>query len=461
MKRFLFVVHAAVLVVWIWSGSSLEGAERAAREDSPNILFLLTDDQRWDALGCMGNSIIRTPHIDRMAARGTIFQNAFVTTSICAVSRASILSGQYERRHQIGDFATPFSEEAFKQTYPALLRKQGYRTGFIGKYGVGNVMPKEEFDFWAGFPGQGRFFEGENSKHLTARMGDDALEFLAGSKGKEPFCLSISFKAPHAQDGAPREFPPDPQDETLYSGIVMPMARTATEERFGLEPEFVRESEGRRRWARRFADAEMHQNTVRDYYRLITGVDREVGRILEALEQMGTASNTIVIFSSDNGFFLGERGLAGKWLMHEESIRVPLIIYDPRLGNGTRAGSVDATALNIDLAPTMLDYAAVEIPQGMQGRSLRPWVEGREVADWREDWFYEHHFGPHIIPRSEGVRTDRWKYIRYIDADPMVEELYDLKSDPMEENNLAGISEHEEKMERMRRRWAELREELR
>jgi arylsulfatase A-like enzyme len=183
----------------------------------PNIVFLLADDMRWDAMGCAGNKIIQTPNIDSLAARGVMFKNHFVTTSICCVSRASIFSGQYERRHGINDFHTDFTPAALAQTYPMLLKAAGYRVGFIGKYGVGDKLPKDAFDYWKGFPGQGRFFEKGDPVHLTSKMGDQAIEFLKGGDGTKPFCLAISFKAPHAQDGAPREFPPDARDENyLY-----------------------------------------------------------------------------------------------------------------------------------------------------------------------------------------------------------------------------------------------------
>jgi arylsulfatase A-like enzyme len=287
-----------------------------AKPARPNLIFLLADDLRWDALGCAGNPVIRTPNLDGLARKGVRFRNAFVTTSICAVSRASILTGQYARRHKINDFKTDLAPEAFARTYVALLRAAGYRVGFIGKYGVGANLPARAFDYWRGFPGQGSYFQKGEAVHLTRRMGDQALEFLKGCDRQTPFCLSVSFKCPHAMDGAPREFPPDPRDEQLYEGVTIQVPKTAAEKYYRALPEFVQKSEGRRRWQRRYATPEQYQKVVRDYYRLVTGMDREVGRILAALEQLGFADNTVVIFSSDNGFFLGERGMADKWLMY-------------------------------------------------------------------------------------------------------------------------------------------------
>jgi arylsulfatase A-like enzyme len=434
-------------------------APAPAAERPPNVLFLLADDLRWDGLGCTGNAVVRTPHIDSLAARGVTFRNHFVTTSICCVSRASIFSGQYARRHGINDFQTPFTPAAFAKTYPALLRAAGYRTGFIGKYGVGNVMPEKEFDYWRGFPGQGRYLDKNKPCHLTAKMGDQALEFLAGDATK-PWCLSVSFKAPHAQDGAPREFPPDPRDENLYADATIPVPRTADPKFFALLPKFVQESEGRKRWARRFDTPEHFQQNARDYFRLVTGIDREVGRMLDDLKKRGLADNTLVVFTSDNGFFLGERGMADKWLMYEPSIRVPLIVADPRRP-AAHGKAAEPMTLNIDFAPTLLEYAGLPVPAAMQGRSLRPLVNGERPADWRTEWFYEHHTSPKILPPSEGVRTERCKYLRWMAPEPPVEELYDLRADPQEEHNLVGDAAHKEVLDGLRQKWERFRGELR
>ena len=435
------------------SAASLCAAER------PNIIFLLADDMRADVTGYAGHPIVQTPHLDQLAREGTAFTNAFVTTAICAVSRASIFSGQYARRHGIYDFATRFSDEAWAQTYPALLRASGYRVGFIGKFGVGNRAPTNTFHYWDAFNGQGRYFRPGDTNHLTYLMGQSALRFLA-EKDSRPFCLSISFKAPHAQDGQrSREFPPDLRDEQLYSQANIPAAPTVNETAFANLPEFLKTSEARNRWQYRFATEEMRQKTVRDYLRLVTGIDREIGRIRQQLTELGLDQNTIIIFTSDHGFYLGEHGLAGKWFMHEESIRVPLVIFDPARKPAARP--LDPHALNIDVAPTILDYAGVEIPEKMQGRSLRPWVLGQSPASWRTDFFYEHHFPfGGKIPDSEGVRTPNWKYVRYTASEPLVEQLYDLTQDPFEERNLATLPKHNEFLEKLRSRWKAYREEL-
>lgn len=436
----------------------------------PNIVFILADDLRFDALGCMGNKVVQTPNIDKLAKQGVLFRNAFVTTSICAVSRASILTGQWQRRHGIDDFAKGLNGDKWAKTFVALLRAAGYRTGFIGKFGVGTdkeiKAQATAYDFWRGLPGQaGTFFidkKDPTRTHRTARFGNEALEFLGGARPGQPFCLCISFNAPHARDGQAREYEPDPRDEQLYADVAMPVPALATAEAFQRLPEFVQKSEARRRWQKRFATPEMFQKTVRDYYRLITGLDREVGRIRAELERLKLAENTVIVFFSDNGYFLGDRGLADKWFMYEESIRVPCIISDPRPGPRRRpaGSSEDAMVLNVDLAPTFLDLAGLANEPGMQGRSLVPFLREGKPANWRSEFFYEHHTGAKIIPPSEGIRAARWAYIRWIQENPVVEELYDLSKDPLEERNLANDPAHAPVLNDMRNRWEKRRHEL-
>jgi arylsulfatase A-like enzyme len=425
----------------------------------PNIIFLLTDDQRWDTLGCMGNPIIRTPNMDDLAANGVLFTNAFVTTSICASSRASILSGQYVRRHGINDFATSFSEEALARTYPLLLRSAGYRTGCIGKHGVGRGQdfPVDKYDVWFGCPGQCSPYERKdkdgNYKHLTRVFADQIAEFLNGCSKEKPFCLSVNFKAPHVQDNDPRQFIPDRAYKDLYKDVTIPIPLTADPRYFEALPEFLRTSEARRRWKIRFSTPEKFQESVKNYYRLIYGVDVVIGKIREQLQRLGLADNTIIILTGDNGFYLGEHGLAGKWFPHEESIRVPLIFYDPRAPKNLRGLTRDEFALNIDIAPTILELANLQVPEQMQGTSLLPLLKGKEPG-WRTDFFYEHLFNHKTIPRTEALRTARFKYARYIDFG--YEELYDLESDPHETQNLAEAPNYRQNLKSLRKRCDKL-----
>lgn len=441
-----------------------------AADTPPNVIFILTDDQRWDSLGCSGNADLKTPELDRLASQGIRFSNAFVTTAICNVSRASIFSGQHYRRHGINDFHTPFSAAQWSDTYPKRLRDAGYRTGFVGKWGVGDKQAQvtamaDEFDFFRGRPGQaGTLFidpSDPQRRHTTEIMGSESLEFLDGCKAGQPFCLSISFNAPHARDGKPREFEPDDRDLKLYEGKTFPPAPTASQEFFDRLPASVKRSISHDRWALRFDEPEKHQRIVRDYYRLIAGIDREVGRIRTKLQERGLAGNTVIVFTSDHGFFLGERQLADKWYLYEESVRVPLIIFDPRLAESRRGQVVDAMTLNIDFAPTMLDLAGVEIPTSMQGRSLKPWLAAQPAGteNWRTAFFYEHHAVADKIARSEGLRTTDWTLIRWLDEEPVQEELYHTAADPLQKENLIAEEAHQEKLVQLRAQMEQAKRE--
>ena len=470
--RFLFVASALALNAI----TSVEPTHASPPPDDanakrPNLLVLVVDDLRWNALGCEGDPIVRTPAIDALAARGARFANSFCTTSICATSRATILTGQYARRHGIHDFQSTLSAAAFAKTFPALLRAAGYRTGFVGKWGLGGPLPAREYDVFQGFAGQGRYYEEGRKEHLTRVLESQSLAFIDSATPDTPFCLQVSFKAAHCQDGDPWPFQPDRKYASLYADETVPPPPTAKDEIWARLPAFLRESEARRRWAVRFANPELRQKSVKDYYRLITGVDDALAAMLARLEARGLRDRTIVVFTADNGFYLGDRGLAGKWFPHEESIRVPLLIEDPRASRERRGVTIDRMALTIDLAPTLLDFAGVEVPRTMQGRSLTPLVRG-EAPEWRTDWFYEHLFAHQSIPRSEAVRGERWKYFNYIDmpaptgADGKAlgeswEELYDLEHDPNELVDLARDPAHAVRLDAMRTRWKALREAAR
>ena len=442
------------------------GAER------PNVIVLVTDDQRADALSAAGNAVLRTPELDRLAGDGTRFENGFVTTSICMTSRASILTGQYARRHRIDDFGTPLSREQLAQTYPARFRAAGYFTGFVGKWGLGGALPDTLFDVWHGFGGQGSYRatdERGGAVHLTRLLERQAVDFLERAAAQDaPFLLAVSFKAPHVEGD--NEFVPDSEFDDLYAdATVPPPADTAyvdTESLpafgFALNPR----EEGRARWRVRFGTDSLRQANVKRYYRLVNGVDRAVGEIRAALERLGLAETTVVVFLSDNGFFLGEHGLAGKWYGHQESIRVPFLVYDPRVPAAARGQVRDEIALNIDVAPTVLDLAGLATPPGVQGRSLAPLVRGGAADGWRTDFFYEHRFGyDGRIPVTEGVVGQRYKYLRYPGATPPAEALFDTVADPMESDNLVNDPDRRpalaDTLRAMRARWAAYREALR
>jgi arylsulfatase A-like enzyme len=293
-----------------------------------------------------------------------------------------------------------------------------------------------------------------NSEYLARR----AIDFIKTSKVDQPFCLMVLFKAPHDP------LQPDARDAPLFMEATAPVPKTATKEHFERMPAFLRESLGRKRALPEIGTPQKYQEYIKNYLRLIAGVDRAVGQIMKSLHDEKRDENTLVIFASDNGYFLGERGLVHKWLMYEESIRVPLIVRYRRLSESARGQTIDELALNIDVAPTILDFAGIDIPKSVDGHSLRPLLEGKKTS-WREDFFYEHHFHNRnskegAIPRTEGVRTRDWKYITYIDEKAPYEELFDLKNDPFEEKNLAGDQLHAKRLTDLKRRYREYLDRL-
>ena len=436
---------------------------------SPNILFVLTDNQRHDLLGCAGHPVLLTPHLDALARRGTRFNRAFATTPICSASRASILTGLYERRHQFTFDAPPLHADLALASYPALLHAAGYHTALIGKLGiesrgVGDIVSIEDaaatvpamfdhLDHYEHWSEHGYEIPQPNGdiRHLTDLTGDKAIAYLQSCR--EPFCLSISFNAPHAQDDDPRQYIWPEDENGLYTDAVFADPANADPAYFDALPPFLRESESRRRWHLRYDAPDRFQRSMRGLCRMISGIDRNLGRILAALDDR--ADNTVVIFTSDHGMFYGERGLSDCWLPHEETLRVPLLIYDPRAPRD--AVVRDELALNIDLAPTLLQLAGLPIPSTYQGRGLAPLLNG-ETPPWREDFLCEHHFPHPGIPQSEGIRTRDWKYFRYYQHD--YECLYDLRADPCESTNLATDPTHSHQLASLRTRCDQLIQEL-
>ncbi len=420
----------------------------------PNIIFLLTDDQRWDTMGCAGNKIIHTPNMDSLAAEGVRFTNAFVTTSICTASRASIFNGTYQRIHRYNFGTPPLSAEMTDISYPTLLKVAGYRTGLIGKFGV-TVETGETarmFDYFEKLvcPYLKNQPDG-SARHLTNIMGDKTIEFLDTCTATEPFCLSVGFQAPHAEDDNPDQYVWPKQCDHLYRNVTIPTPVNSSAQFFNAQPRFLRESLNRKRWYWRFDTPRKAQEMTKGYYRMISGIDMVIGRIIEELKKRQIYDNTVIMLMGDNGYFLGERGFAGKWLMHEESIRVPLIVFDPRANRKNRGLTNPEFALNVDVAPTILELAKVKIPPKIQGRSLVPLLKGRKTK-WRKDFLYEYLWFKDDIPKCEGVRTQRWKYIRYFRQQPLYEELYDLAKDPHETLNLANDRKYQQTLKFLRRR---------
>lgn len=456
-------ISAAGLLWLCLSFQQTKGQQRnnipVAAHSKPNIVFLLTDDQRWDAMGAMGNPIIQTPHIDRLARAGILFRNAYVTTSICAVSRASILTGQYQSRHKINDFETDLRPEAMAKTYPMLLKAAGYTIGFIGKFGVGLHPPAQLYDFWVNTEAGGKMQPDYLIKdaqghtiHDTDTINNSIQQFLDHVDAAKPFCLSVSFKAPHEQDGIPPVYIIQPRYRDYYREVTIPEPVTAKPEYWNQFPDFFRTDKnlGRLRWQGFLSTPELYQHNVKDYYRLLTGVDDVVGQLEDKLEKLGLAKNTIIVYMGDNGMLLGEHGMEGKWYGYEESIRVPLFIYDPALPDEIQQSRPAQLALNIDIAPTLLALAGVPAPSGMQGMNLIDMLENKIPE--RTDFFYQHYFlGGQQIPRVEGVVTGDFKYMKYIEHG--YEELFDIRHDPHETRNLAKDPRYKTELEALRRSY--------
>ncbi len=437
----------------------------------PNIVFIMTDDHTVQAMGCYGSKINKTPNLDRIAAGGMRFENCFCTNSICAPSRAVILTGKYSHLNGVIDNVVEF--DASQQTFPKILREHGYETAMIGKWHL-----KSEplgFDYYNILPGQGEYYDpvliemGTPKKHkgyVTDIITDYALNWLKGRSGDKPFCLMYQHKAPH------RSWEPDEKHARMYDDVEIPEPATFNDD-YSTRSAAAREQEmtvehhltpgdlkvpppadwkgSREQWNNIGVKGEpwpapndltgrelkkwKYQRYIKDYLRCVASVDDNVGKLLDYLDESGLADNTIVVYTSDQGFYLGEHGWFDKRFMYEESLRMPFLVRYPKL---VKPGSVNSDiTVNIDFAPTFLDFAGIEKPGDMQGESVRPLLEGRTPADWRQSMYYHYYEYPawHAVKRHYGVRTKRYKLIHfYYDIDAW--ELYDLQKDPQELNNV-------------------------
>jgi len=425
----------------------------------PNIVFVFADDQRNDTLGCAGHPIVQTPNIDRLASQGVRFQNAFVTTSICWVSRASVLTGMWSRSHGSPGHVDVVNPEAATNIYPTLLRQAGYRTAFFGKWHA--RMPRgfrneEHFDQYEGISRDPYFKEMPDGslRHETTRIGDRAVEFIREQSPDTPFCVNLWFNAGHAEDNDLRpgvgHYPWPRSTDGLYEDRTMPPPALGAPDVFESQPDFLKQSLNRTRYFWRWDTPEKYQANLRAYFRMLTGIDQAVGRVRKVIEEQGLAEHTVIIYSADNGYYMGDRGFAGKWSHYEQSIRVPLIIYDPRLPGPRRGRVLSELALNVDLPATFLDLAGAALPATYQGASLLPLVQGKP-ATWRADFLAEHllEYGSQI-PKWEGVRGQRYMYARYFEHDH--EFLHDLETDPNQLRNFARDPAYTELLEQMRAR---------
>ena len=430
----------------------------AATPSKPlNIVVLYADDWRHDTLGAAGHPVVKTPHLDRLAKEGMRFTHNCVTTAICGVSRATLLTGQWMSRHgnpAFAMFTTPWAE-----TYPGLLRRNGYHVGHIGKWHNG-TFPQDKFDFGRAYSGTHWIREADGTKiHVTQKNENDALDFLRTRPTDKPFVLTLAFFATHAEDQNPLQFLPQPASMELYKDTVIPVPKTSSDEDFKRLPPFIanEQNEGRVRYHWRFDTPEKYQTMMKNYYRLATEVDATCGRVLATLRQQGLLENTLVIFTADNGYFHAEHGLADKWYPYEESIRTPLIVRDPRMPAALRGQTNDDFTLNVDLAPTFLAAAGIAAPARMQGRDLSSLYLASNAPAWRTEFFYEHATikNIHFIPSSEALVRKEVKYLYWPDFQH--EELFDLTADRAETHNLAAAPNQAKTLASLRSRFAELK----
>ncbi|WP_345327865.1 sulfatase-like hydrolase/transferase [Novipirellula rosea] len=462
MKKHLPVLSLVVVTALLL----MPGRSRA--DERPNIVFFFADDQTTSTLGCYGNDVIQTPNIDGLAARGTRFENAFVSQAICWVSRTTILSGLTGR--SFGTSANPDTAraDAVESLYSDLLRENGYRTGYFGKWhakmpaGYRNQDHFDEFEAIGRNPYYKKQADG-SLRHETELIVDRGIEFVKNQPKDKPFALNMWFNACHAEDGDRRpgigHFPWPRAVDGMYEDVQIAPPRLGAPAIFDGQPDFLKTTINRERYFWRWNTDEKYQTNMRAYYRMVSGIDGAIGRFMAALEEAGLADNTIIVYSADNGYYMGNRGFAGKWSHYEEALRVPMIVADPRVPKTQQGKVADAIALNLDLPATFLDWANVEVPKRYQGHSLKPIVESQKPADWRTESFHEHFAVRNRIPAYEGIRNERYKYVRYFDHGNH-EFLHDLKNDPDELVNLASDPEHAETLKAMRQRTTERVAEL-
>jgi len=441
-------------------------AMRPAEAAQPNVVFVLTDDQRWDTVSLNPKSVVKTPHIDRLGKEGVYFRNSFCTTSLCSPSRASILSGLYAHSHGVTNNFTEYPNEL--PSFPKALQTAGYATAYIGKYHMGeeNDSPRPGFDYFVTHKGQGKYFDTEFNVsgerkvlpgYYTHVVTDLAEQWIRGAaKGDKPFLLMLGHKAPHSF------YFPEPKYEHAFDGekIEYPKSAFQLEDKpkwflarldtwhgiYGPLFEYRKQFPDRRPEAVKDFAA-----MTRAYFGTILSVDDSVGRLYNLLKELNELDNTLFIFTGDNGLLNGEHGMVDKRTMHEPSIRTPLVVRLPggAVGNALRGvpRTVSEQVLTIDFAPTILDICGVPPLAKTHGRSWKQLALGN-AAGWRTSWYYEYNYEKQFpyTPNVRGVRTDRYKYIRYPHGDGgpdrHLAEIYDLQADPDETTNLISRPEH-------------------
>jgi arylsulfatase A-like enzyme len=464
-------------------------------ETPPNILFILTDDQRDNTFSSTGHEWVQTPNIDELISKSTRFTNTYIAEPTCMPSRASLLLGVHERINQLGfNSKHRMTEAQWKHSYPALLKGANYHNGFVGKWHV-NVRDlefEEMFDYWEGHKGHGPFFypnedpaSGPEEITVNRYYTDKALRFLDTVPEGRPFCLSLCYAVPHASKVRLMHTPfdesaslnPKLKDHPIYGGmyrdldIAYPLQSPGTRENpYDHIPQSVLDQDGgrKRTYIFDYEPAANKEHLIR-YYQLITEVDEMVGELVAELEERGLSEKTLLVFASDHGVLLGEYGMGGKGLLYDLVMKFPCFVFDPRAPEETRGQVRDELVSSLDLTATILDYAGVGKTEFMEGVSLKPLVQSTaKVPDWRKGLFLENLFLLRDNPLQEGYVEDDWKYIRYYKVqkfyadedlahdgvEPAFEQLFDLRNDPGERNNLIATPEAAEIANRLRAKCA-------
>ncbi len=454
-RDFLGTIGAAAAGFAFAAGCSSEQlkAGKSKTGKRRNVIFILSDDHRYDFMGFLNKpKYLETPNMDKMALGGAYLPKAFVTTALCSPSRASVLTGQYSHKHGVIDNNSRVPEGT--KYFPQYLQKAGYETAFIGKWHMGRESsdPRPGFDKWVSFRGQGDYYdpllnidgkEGKVKGYVSDLLTDYALEWLKQERDK-PFFLYLSHKAVHGM------FRPAQRHLGRYDNVPLeyPASMADTEENYKDKPRWVKEQRNSWHGVDYMYHGQMDYDVFyRRYCEALLGVDDSIGRVLDYLEKAGLAESTLVFYMGDNGFSFGEHGLIDKRHMYEESMRVPLLAYCPSLIKpGTR---IKQMVQNIDIAPTILGAAGLKAPDYMDGQSFLPLLAGKEIK-WRDAVFYEYYWEWNYpqTPTVHGVRTDRYKYMHYHGIWD-IDELYDLQNDPEEMYNLIDSEEHQELVKKL------------
>lgn len=429
----------------------------AAEQTRPNIVFILVDDLRYDAFSCMGHPVAKTPNIDRIANEGALFKNFFVTLPLCAPSRGSFLTGQYAHRHGVIDNANHNELSHKLVTFPKLLHDVGYETAYIGKLHMGNDdTPRPGFDRWVSFKGQGIYIDcplnidGKPEKvpgYITDVLNSNAVEFINRPHTK-PFALYLAHKAVHGP------FTPPERYKKLYAGVKFSFAPSINDDDQD-KPVLLRPDPAHPKVkVPKGPDWAGPQEAARNQLRCLAAIDDGVRDIFQALEKNGQLDNTIIAFSSDNGFFWGEHGLGDKRWAYEESIRDPLFMRYPKL---IKAGTkYDQMILNIDIAPTFLELGGAKIPGDIQGQSMVPLLKSKS-APWRTSALFEYFVDPSFsrFPAWKAARNEDWIYVHYDDVKG-VDELFNIKKDRYQTNNLINDPKSANQLAKMKAELAQL-----